>query len=146
VKTTTQGVTQQYELYATEVGLDEGRDLTYESAQEYVDAMRETEWWDRLYPSIMRVEVGRKRKNGRESVGWYEPAMGAGRIEMLPQHLNQLIIAHELSHVFAVARWNSQSHDPAFARVYLETVYHTMGSDAYLALKNAFDVGGIDYA
>lgn len=47
--------------------------------------------------------------------------------------------------MLAAARYGSKSHDPWFARTYLELVYGVMGSDAYLRLFEAFERAGVDH-
>jgi hypothetical protein len=135
---------QQVELYASEAGLPLGADLPLAEAQAFVDAMRETAVWRRQYASVMRVEV-RFIESGSASVGGWFPHNMAGLVEMLPGHRNPLILCHEVAHVLASARYGSRSHDPWFARTYLELVWSMMGPDAYAALKAAFDAHAIDH-
>jgi hypothetical protein len=47
--------------------------------------------------------------------------------------------------VLASARFDSRSHDPWFARIYLELVYSCVGHETYQALKSAFDAYGVDH-
>ena len=84
-------------------------------------------------------------KNRKEFVGWYEPHNRAGACEMLPCHWNELVVLHELAHVLASARFGSTSHDPAFARVYLELVALVMGPSAYVPLYEAFEQHGVNH-
>jgi len=140
--------TQQDELYAAERLVSKGRQFdTYEELQVFVDELRDTSWWQRDYDMVRRVEVGKAdQRVTRGSVGWWEPAMAAGRIEMWTGHMNLQVIAHELSHVLAEAKWGSKSHDPLFARTYANLTYYLRGSEAWLELQRAFDSHGIDYA
>jgi putative metallohydrolase (TIGR04338 family) len=96
------------------------------------------------YWIVERVEVGKARKNGG-SVGAYEKDKNAGRIEMAPVHWNELFVLHELAHVLAKALYESKSHDPAFARTYLQLVFCVMGSTTYEALQSRFNQLGVVY-
>lgn len=137
---------QQHELYAAERSTPSGKPFaSLEDIQRFADDLRETWWWEQFYWMVSRVEVGPARRNGNASVGWYDSPKAAGRIEMLPVHWNEKYVLHELAHVLASARFESQAHDPYFARVYLELVYHVMGIDAWLELKTAFDAADINY-
>ena len=71
--------------------------------------------------------------------------MGYGQLEMLPQHLTPLILMHELAHVCAAERFDSQAHDPWFARTYLELVYRGVSALKYRELQAAFDDHGVDF-
>jgi putative metallohydrolase (TIGR04338 family) len=141
--------TQQDELYAAEETTDHGRTFAnLKEVQRWVDSLRDESWWEQRYWMVERVEVGTSRK-WHESVGWFEKEphsrSGAGRMEMAHTHRDELSMIHELAHVLANARHGSNSHDPFFARTYLELTYLIRGSDAYLELQNAFDLAGIDY-
>lgn len=136
---------QQYELYASEAGLPRGREFgTAAELQAWVDNLREQPWWQRFYPQVTRVEASFK-PSGRCSVGGWTKEMNAGRIEMLPCHRCELIVCHELAHVLASARYGSRSHDPWFARVYVELVFFVMGTAASTALLEAFKAHGIEH-
>lgn len=129
---------QQYELYGAEGGILMGRRFETEAAlQAWVDALRDEPWWSRFYPQVQRIEVGFVKGPG--SCGGWFPVKNAGRIEMEPEHRNELIVLHELSHVLAAARYRSQAHCPWFARVYLELVYLVMGEKVWRELHASFD-------
>jgi putative metallohydrolase (TIGR04338 family) len=135
---------QQYELYASEGGVQHGREFeTLDELQAWVDALRDEIWWERFYPQVLRVEVALAPRGG--SVGAWFPREKAGQIEMGPHHRNELVVLHELAHVLADARYKSQAHCPWFARVYLELVYFVMGADAFNALHDAFHEHGIEH-
>lgn len=137
---------QQTELYAAERRVPVGR--TFANAaeiQRFVDGLRETWWWQQWYPQILRVEAYGRPSGTRSSVGSWHPAKAAGKIEMLPVHFNELIVLHELAHVLAEARYGSKSHDPYFARTYLELVALVMGPDSYQQLYDAFNEAGIKH-
>lgn len=141
--------TQQYDLYASERGVQDGPVFaSVADVQVWLDDLRDTWWWERwLTDSVKRVEVGIGRPGpGVAGVGWYERPKLAGRMEFARgAELNERRLVHELSHVIASARRDSKSHDPWFARVYLELTYLIRGSDRYLELRQAFDAHGIDY-
>lgn len=136
---------QQLELYAAESSAAQGRTLQLRELQRYVDELREAPWWRRNFPRVLRVEAHVRDDSRRGSVGAWHEDKGAGLIEMAPDHLNELYVLHEVTHVLAAARYRSRSHDPWFARTYLEAVYTYLGSDAYEALRDAFDQGGVDH-
>lgn len=111
--------------------------------QRHVDALRDTWWWRVWYPQVRWVEVRPRR--GRDSVGAWNGRGGVGDMELIGEHLDGLSVLHELAHVLAGARWNSRSHDPWWARTYLELVYLDLGSEAYAALREAFEADGIEH-
>lgn len=117
--------------------------LSLEEAQEFVDHMRHHPWWDENFPKVSRVEV--YEHAGGDSVGVYYPEMESGVADMSDRHMIQLYLCHEVAHVLAAARYGSRSHDPWFARTYLELVYLNMGSDAYHALYRAFEEHHIEH-
>lgn len=137
--------TQQDELYDAEETCSVGISfVNLREIQIWVDELRDSWWWQKWYWMVERVEVGTSRKQ-HESVGWFDRDKSAGRMEMGHKHRDQLSAIHELSHILAEARHNSQSHDPMFARTYLELTYLIRGSDAWLELQRAFDKAGIQY-
>lgn len=138
------GCCQQYELYSAEGVCPKGRTLTAKELQAYVDQLRENPWFERNFPQIARIEAYAK-KSGRASVGGFYDEQACGVIEMLPVHMNELYVLHEISHVLAHARFNSHAHDPWFARIYLEAVFTYMGSEAYKLLADSFTKSGIDF-
>lgn len=136
---------QQYELYASEGGVEQGREFKTEAElQAWVDGLRENVWWERFYPQVRRVECGFV-SGGKGSVGAWFKDKGAGRIEMAPGHRNELVVCHELAHVLADARYGSQAHCPWFARVYLELVYLVMGWATWDSLHRSFDAHDVEH-
>lgn len=138
---------QQFQLYAAEAAVPRGRTFaTEEELQAFVDGMRDTPYFERNFPQVIRIEAYvRTDRRVTSSVGSWKPESNAGLIEMLPCHMHELIVLHECSHVLAQARYGSRSHDPWFARTYLELVFTHMGPEAYVALKDALDTGGVDH-
>jgi putative metallohydrolase (TIGR04338 family) len=137
---------QQFQLYAAELYASEGRKFAnIEEVQAYVDTLRDTPLWQRQYPQVHRVEVFGRPVSTKSSVGAWQPERGAGVIEMLDCHMSELYVMHELGHVLASARYGSRSHDPWFARTYMELVYQGMGSAAYASLRRAFVAAEIDF-
>lgn len=110
-----------------------------------MDGLRDLPYWERNYPQVLRVETFVRASNARSSAAYWAERLGAGLVELAPRHLCELIVLHEVAHVLASARYGSRSHDPWFARVYLELVYEVLGSEAYSALRERFDVNGVDY-
>lgn len=140
------GCSQQYELYAAEREGTRGRQFaTVKEMQAFVDALRDTWWWQRYYPKVLHVEVGRAPRNGRGSVGGWFAENNTGRMEMHPDHWCEQYVLHELAHVLAAYRYGSKAHCPWFARVYLELVYEVQGADAFVALHAAFDRHSIQH-
>lgn len=139
-------ITQQHACYAAEDSLERGKLFkSVADVQRFVDAMRDERWWIlQRYPLyVIRIEVGAAK--GTSSVGWFDKDKGAGRIELVAQHLDTKTVLHEMAHVLASAVHRSKSHDPWWARTYLTLVSCVMGPEAYLALRNAFDAKGVDY-
>jgi len=134
---------QQFTLYRAETDVPRGRALSTEVLQSYVDAVMSEPYFEANFPMVGRIEA-RSLPGGNASVGGYM-GEGFGVIEMLPVHHCELFVLHELSHVLAEARYGSKSHDPWFARTYLELVSVVMGPVAYQALRDAFDADGIDH-
>jgi putative metallohydrolase (TIGR04338 family) len=138
---------QQFELYAAEAGVEPGRGFrSGADLQHYVDELRESDYWQRGFPQVKRVEAYVRPPSWRGgSVGAWREHYGGGIIEMAQCHLNELAVLHEVSHVLAAARYGSGAHDPWFARTYLELVYTTLGPKTYDALRTAFSTGGVDF-
>jgi putative metallohydrolase (TIGR04338 family) len=136
---------QQFQLYAAEASIIRGASFrTKDECQQFVDELRDLDWWERNFPQVKRVEVF-WRSRGSSSVGsWHEPE-SAGVIEMLPCHRNVREVLHEVTHVLCSARYGPCGHNPWFARTYLELVYSVMGSEAYAELAASFDRAGIDH-
>lgn len=141
--------TQQLDLYAAEREIHDGpvfRDVR--AVQEWLDDLRETWWWEEwIGERVLRVEAARGRPGPHAAgVGSYYPERLSGRLEFAKgAELNERRCVHELAHVIAAATHNSKSHDPWFARVYLELTYLIRGTAAYQELLAAFDRHGIDH-
>lgn len=138
---------QQDELYAAELGLDDGPCFeSLHAAQVFVDGLRDTDWWIKWLNEIERVEVGPARSGAKfAGVGWYEREKQCGRMEFTTCRPSLRLIVHELAHVVASCRRMSESHDPWMARIYLELTYLIMGSAAYKELEFGYLAQGIDY-
>jgi putative metallohydrolase (TIGR04338 family) len=134
---------QQFQLYAAE-GSGAEDFITPGALQLYVDELRERPYWERNFPQVLRIEafVDGRRKS---SVGIWDSEKGCGLIDMAPEHLSEQLILHEVAHVLAEARYGSGSHDPWFARTYLELVYEVLGPDRYFDLAASFDAHNVDY-
>lgn len=137
---------QQGRLYASEQTVSRGAELTKEGVRELVDRLRDTSWWEQNVPMVEYVEVFMAPRNGRGSVGGWFPDEACGVLEMHPDHLCELYVCHELAHVLAKAQWESNAHDPMFARMYLIIVSLLLGPEMYKALYDAFVRDGIDFA
>lgn len=136
---------QQGPLYRAEESVDWGDELTLEQAQGFVDDMRDRyRRWHEDYPMLKRLEVHVVDGVGG-SVGCFEPDKLAGLLQMASQHLRPVILCHEAAHVLAEARFKSRSHDPWFARIYLELVGSCIGPEKYMELYEAFKANDIDF-
>lgn len=138
-------VSQQQQCYDAESVLGYGTTLRdAAAAQAWVDALRDEPWWhlQGFSLAVSRIEVGRARG---QSVGWFEPKLDAGRIELGPGQCNTSTILHEVAHVLSMSMYDSTSHDPSWCMVYLTLVACVLGSDAYTKLKLSFDEHGVNY-
>lgn len=133
---------QQDLLYTAERVVEPGEAMTLPQAQAWIDSLLQMQWWGEEYPMIAFVEVF-GLPSGNQSVGGYFADERRGQLEMAPGHLKPLVLIHELAHVCAKAKWNSQSHDPWFAATYLMLVYTTLGWEQYRCLKAAFEDHGV---
>jgi putative metallohydrolase (TIGR04338 family) len=139
---------QQDDLYRAEDLVwprSSGRVLSVPDAQALVDGWRDLPWWQENFPNVKRVEVNRRDSARGGSAGRFHPTEAAGVIDMAPQHMTPHVLAHEVAHVLAEARYGSRSHDPWFARTYLQLVYLALGSETYKALYDAFEEVGVDH-
>lgn len=137
---------QQDKLYAAERQVPVGGHFhTVGAMQRWVDDMRDTWWWQLWYPNVRRVDVHPRDGRCSCSVGAFNAANRSGIVEMLRVHWTELVVIHELAHVLADARHGSHSHDPAFARVYLELVALIMGPATYSQLYDQFEAAGIQH-
>lgn len=140
---------QQDELYAAERGVPQGRRLKgLEDLESFVEGVRESNYWDRLFDDMVMIECACKRSPKDGSVGGLtgSDAWGRhGKIEMSPEHMTELFVCHEVAHVIAEARYGSRSHDPWFARTYLELVSQFVGTESYTQLHANFVRDNIDF-
>ena len=58
---------------------------------------------------------------------------------------NEAVLFHEFSHHIACYMYGNFGHDKRFAGVYLRMLYNFASKEAYLDLKNAFTLHGVDY-
>jgi hypothetical protein len=135
---------QQYGLYAAERGVPKGRTLLPGELQAYVDQLRESDYWQRNFPQVLRIEAHALSSSKTGSVGAWFPEDGCGQIEMAPCHLCELFVLHECAHVLGAARYESQAHCPWFSRTYLELVSCYL-PESYPALYDSFVSAGIDF-
>ena len=135
--------TQQLALYAAERRVvDKGRQIV--DVQAYVDQIVNQAWFGETYPMVPAIDV-KLIPSGSGSVGGYDRAKRRGMMDMLPVHRVENYVLHELAHVLAEAKFESKSHDPFFARIYLELVFRLRGVNAWLDLKAEFDQDNICY-
>ena len=135
---------QQYGLYAAETGVPQGASVSPADLQEYVDLLRESPYWQRSFPQVLRIETFSRTADGTGSVGGWHPELNCGTIEMAPCHHCELFILHEVAHVVSAARYGSQAHCPWFSRTYLELVSCYL-PESYPALYDSFVSAGIDF-
>jgi putative metallohydrolase (TIGR04338 family) len=67
---------------------------------------------------------------------------GAGVIGISKDGMSLRTVVHEVAHVLADAR-GSTSHDPRYCRQFLELVYHCMGSEQFIKLRDSFEQHGV---
>lgn len=103
--------------------------------------MLDQPWWHERFPRVRGIFVAASR-DAHGSVGGWSEADGYGQIEMAPTHWCAKYVCHEVAHV-AAAPDGSTSHDPLFVRVYLELVYRTLGTDAWVDLRGRFLDAGV---
>lgn len=131
---------QQDAVYAAEAACDRGPAVT--DLQGWCNELTQQWWWPEHIPYLEGYVVP-----GRSfSVGGVNDD-GSGHVEMLPQHLTQRTLCHEVAHVWAeslCATDERAAHGPLFVRKYLTLVYHVMGSESYVALREAMVSGGVD--
>lgn len=137
--------TQQFDLYRAERSVDLGRRFaSYAEVRDYVIDLVNRPFWERYSPCL-NIEVCQKTRRGNDSVGAWFPDSQYGYIEMNVNDLNENIVLHEISHCIAQAQFGSTSHDPYFAKTYLELVFLVRGVEPWTELKAAFDQAGIVY-
>lgn len=139
------GSCQQFELYAAEKHVPVGKVFATEvEAQAFVNDMRELPWWDLMFTTVQHVIVRARTSNRHGSVGGFNQWNGVGEVELAPQHMNALLLIHEVAHVCAAARYGSHAHDPWYARTYLELVALYLPK-SYTALVEGFNREGVDH-
>lgn len=135
---------QQDELYDAERGLERG--LIFSSIpmiQDIVDRYVDSWWWQKFYPAVKRVEI--THTSARCYARWDEHS-GAGLIAFNRAQRDEKTLCHELAHVFSGALYGSLSHDPWYAREYLNVTCLIMGSDAYQQLRAGYEAEGVEVA
>jgi putative metallohydrolase (TIGR04338 family) len=134
-------VTQQFTLYRAERDVPRHlRGPRFTSQEEIgswvVRHVLNTPWWELRFPHIITIECPTVKRGHTGSCGGVVRD-GVGVIEMAPEHWEALFVLHEIAHV-VVEEEGSVSHDPIFARTYLELVYRVLGLDSWVQLRYAF--------
>jgi hypothetical protein len=137
--------TQQYRLYASEQTTTLGPDLTLDEIRALINRLRESWWWERNCADVLQVQVYRDKRMGYLGCGGLDRAARVGVMCFSRDLIPTQYVLHELAHVLAKARFHSQSHDPWFARIYLELVYLVRGPKAWQALQEAFIRDDVDF-
>jgi putative metallohydrolase (TIGR04338 family) len=126
-------------VYAAQEALPPGRTFTtLDEIQAYVDELRENYWWPEW---VLRIEVHSIGRQWRGLARWDADA-GAGVIGISKDGMSLRTVVHEVAHVLADAR-GSTSHDPRYCRQFLELVYHCMGSEQFIKLRDSFEQHGV---
>lgn len=135
---------QQDAVYRAEASfMPRGRHLADEDAlQRYVDDLRDLPWWEANCPGLERIDAQVLPTSKHGSVGTLVD--GFGFIEMSPMHMTGLFVLHEVAHVVAAVRYGSTSHDPWFARTFLELL-SLVEPQCYMPLYLAFKKEGVDF-
>lgn len=142
-------VTQQDSLYAAERSVPEhlrGRGFDSQAAIQrwVVSELLDQPWWVHSFGRVVGIHVPTvARRRTRCSVGYWDAQERVAVIEMHPAHWETLTVLHEVAHPVAEAYHGSRSHDPHFARIYLQLVYRVLGGDAWIALRTAFVEHGV---
>jgi hypothetical protein len=107
--------------------------------------LRETDWWrDCIGEALLFVDV--RPVKGKWSSAHTDTVECRCDIALSPFGHNTLTVLHELSHGIARVLHYSESHDPWWARTYLEVVSLVLGPDAYVQLSEAFSARGVEVA
>ena len=129
-------------VYAAEATLDPGRAFgAISQVQRYLDALCASDWWGERFPGVVRIEAVGIRSRCVEAVGRPEPERNTGTIGITPDGRKELTTLHEVAHV--VCRPDA-GHGPEWVRTYLEIVYRLMGTEPWLALRDALVSRGIN--
>ena len=129
-------------VYDAEATLDPGRAFdTIGKVQEYLDALCAGDWWSERFPGVVRIEAFRIRSRCVEGAGRSELDRNAGVIGLTRAGQRELTVLHEVAH--AVCR-PEVGHGPGWARAYLELTYRVIGTDSWVALRDALVTRGVD--
>lgn len=133
--------TQQLALYEVEASVDGGYRLAdLKQVQQLVDALRETDWWQRDYWMVKRVEV-MKSTTRTTSFGTWFTESAAGVIQMVPEPTIHEVL-HEVAHVLNRATGGA-GHDPRFCQIMLVLTHRVRGAEAWQNLRAAMQSGSI---
>ena len=126
---------QRTRLYEAENCLSEG--LVWDSlmaAQQYVDELLASSWWQRQFPSVRCVvlfDQGAKYARAHKGVH-------GGAIQFPHRARTQLTLLHELAHLASPT--GTIGHGPVYAGIYLLLVRHAMGEPIAAQLASHFSV------
>lgn len=140
---------QQYDIYDAERASTPGRRFeTVEEMQVWVNAVLQQDWWGEVHPHCKAVEVlpvtYRKSKGMKPKASARLDHRGVGMLMVARgEGQDELTLVHELAHIGATARFNTEGHDPTFAREFLELTYRIRGIEEWERLKASFIQHGI---
>lgn len=126
---------QQYEVYAAEGRSPQGRFFgTLLEVSEYLDELINAPWWADRFTGLTCVTV--QPHSGSCGIAVWD-GDGCGRIGLSKDGLYEQVVLHEVAHLLAAMEVGSSSHDPHWARVYLELVFRVMGPEVWQVLRQA---------
>jgi len=108
--------------------------------QIFLDAMTSTDWWERKFNHIVRIEAY-KSASRTCSHAHAEPENNCGVINISERGMNALTVLHEVAHCLVP---KNTGHESDWARTFMNLVYHRFGSDKYMDLYQAFLKHNVD--
>jgi hypothetical protein len=138
---------QQADVYAAERTLSWPAWLgTIDDARLFLMNATETEWWSECVgDAVTLLEIELSNAAATSSARGHTDEQ-FGVITFSVHQLTDKTAVHELAHVLADVLHGSESHDPWWARVYLELVSLMVGSQQYRELELAFFAHSIEVA
>lgn len=130
---------QRKKLYRAENFVTVGKKFkTLKKAQKFLDKVLGSAWFQRRFGKVsIRMEM---------TQGWTKSycRRTEGLLRMLPEHLNERIILHELTH--ALVQAPHAGHGRLFCAVYLDLVRHYLGENAYDQLLKGYRKHNVKYS
>lgn len=129
---------RKQKLYDSERGVSKGKQFkNLRQATKFLNKVLESSWFQRRFGKIevkMEMTQGWKKSYCRRT---------EGLLRMLPQHLNERVILHELVH--ALTPKPHAGHGRLFCAIYLDFVRHYIGESTYDQLLKGYRREGVQY-